>query len=157
MNKIDISLKLIHCQSGMQLDCTIADNVIFNKVIEYNQIECLIGESKDRIILDKYGQLRNIPCPKCIIFPKDQRDWSKFNIEQKFDINTLKPFDKVLVRDNNDKKWRCNFYSGYMEGHKCPFTCVFHVYVQCIPYNEETKHLVGIDEMPPKKYITWEE
>lgn len=38
---------------------------------------------------------------ECTIFPsKDQRDWSKFKVKKpKFNPKTLKPFDKVLVRD----------------------------------------------------------
>lgn len=94
---------------------------------------------------------------ECTLFPsKDQRDWSKFNIEPKFDISTLQHFDKVLVRDNNSV-WRCDFYNSYVESMEFPFKTVRSLYKQCIPYNEDTKHLVDKNEKPPKKYITWEE
>ena len=38
---------------------------------------------------------------------KDQRDWSKFKAPvKKFDYSTLKPFDKVLTRDeDNGYQW----------------------------------------------------
>ena len=38
-----------------------------------------------------------------------------------------------------------------------PFRCLDYGYKQCVPYNDETKHLIGTTEMPPMKYITWEE
>ena len=44
------------------------------------------------------------------LFPsRDNRDWSTFKVEkQKFDVSSLQPFDKVLVRDNGDNAWRTN-------------------------------------------------
>ena len=94
---------------------------------------------------------------ECVLFPsKENRDWSKFNIEPKFDISTLQPFDKVLCRINNNSKWCCEFFS-YCGNDSYKFICIGGAYIQCVPYNDETKHLVGTNEMPPKKYITWEE
>lgn len=55
----------------------------------------------------------------------------------------FKAFDKVLVRDSNDRKWNAGFFSHYSEGLNYPFICVGGGYGQCIPYNEETKHLLG--------------
>ena len=104
------------------------------------------------------GKFTAFPDGECTLFPsKDQRDWSKFNIEPKFDINTLKPFDKVLIRDCNTQKWRCGFFDSYIEGIHTSFNTMTSWYAQCIPYNEDTKHLVGTDEKPQKKYINWEE
>lgn len=38
---------------------------------------------------------------ECVLFPsKENRNWSTYN--PKFNINTLEPFDKVLVRDTNN-------------------------------------------------------
>lgn len=55
----------------------------------------------------------------------------------------FKAFDKVLVRDSNDRKWNAGFFSHYSEGLNYPFICVGGGYGQCIPYNEDTKHLLG--------------
>lgn len=97
-------------------------------------------------------------CGECMLFPsKDQRDWSKFKVKSKFDISTLQPFDKVLGRDCNDEIWLCSFYCHYDNDELFPFRCLDYGYKQCVPYNEDTKHLVGTIEMPPKKYINWEE
>jgi hypothetical protein len=93
---------------------------------------------------------------ECTLFPsKDQRDWSKFSIKPKFNISTLQPFDKVLARDFNNEKWHCDFYESYSEGDYYQFKTINNCYTQCVPYNDETKHLVNKTEMPPKKYITW--
>lgn len=55
----------------------------------------------------------------------------------------LKPFDKVLVRDSNDHEWKAGIFSHYGEGLNYPFICVGCGYGYCIPYNEETAHLLG--------------
>ena len=111
--------------------------------------------SIDNITLD--GRIFAFTNGECTLFPsKDQRDWSKFNIEPKFDISTLQPFDKVLGRYNDNTKWTCDFYECYVDDLR-EFCCIVEVYEQCIPYNDETRHLVDTTEMPPKKYITWEE
>lgn len=84
---------------------------------------------------------------------KDQRDWSKFKAPvEKFDYSTLQPFDKVLVRDSDNSFWKCNFLSQ-MFNHTA--YCVGSYWDQMIPYNDETKHLVGTNNMPDEKYIWW--
>ena len=102
---------------------------------------------------------------ECILFPsKDQRDWSKFTApwlkKGKFDPKTLKPFDKVLVRDNNLSCWRCAFYSHQREtegSNSYRYVTTASSYIYCIPYNEDTKHLLGTSEEAPEYYRYWEE
>ena len=96
---------------------------------------------------------------ECVLFPsKDQRDWSKFKPKQpKFDPKTLQPFDRVLVRDNNDnsERWRCDLFSHISTG--CfRFICAGNGYHYCIPYNDDTKHLVGTTDEAPEFYRHWE-
>ena len=100
---------------------------------------------------------------ECTFFPsKDQRDWSKFTApwykKDKFDPKTLKPFDKVIGRDLVSSKWVCDMFSHY-DKSKCamPYVCVGGFYKVCIPYNDETKHLVGTDEEAPEYYRYWED
>lgn len=53
----------------------------------------------------------------------------------------LKPFDKVLVRDFSRDKWGVSFFSFKKEDfYVCINDCSWN---QCIPYNEETAHLLG--------------
>ena len=103
---------------------------------------------------------------ECILFPsKDQRDWSKFTApwfkKERFDPKTLQPFDKVLVRDDDPCVfWRCSFYS-HTWGHEnittYRYAAMDDSYAFCIPYNDETKHLVGTTDEAPEFYRYWEE
>ena len=95
----------------------------------------------------------------CLLWPsKDCRDWSKFTApwykKEKFNPKTLKPFDKVLVQCNNSESWKVQLFSHIIEGDKiCPYVCISYNYKYCIPYNNDTKHLVGTNEEAPEYYI----
>ena len=53
----------------------------------------------------------------------------------------LKPFDKVLIRDFGSQAWQVSLF-GYKDSdsYYCCNGCGWN---QCIPYNEETAHLLG--------------
>ena len=99
----------------------------------------------------------------CLLWPsKDFRDWSKFTApwykKEKFNPKTLKPFDKVLVKCNNSESWKVQLFSHIIEDDKiCPYVCISYNYKYCIPYNNDTKHLVGTNEEAPEYYIYWED
>lgn len=58
----------------------------------------------------------------------------------------FKPFDKVLVRDNDEGEWYANYFSHYEEDDEdYPYTCIDNSYHCCIPY-ENNKHLLGTSE-----------
>ena len=73
----------------------------------------------------------------------------------------FKPFDKVLVRDEDNEEWYPAHYKFYNKcNEKHPHVCDTMGWKQCIPYNEETKHLVGTTEPyeqpKPKTYhVEW--
>ena len=94
---------------------------------------------------------------KCLLFPsKYEQDWSKFKVKKnKFDPNTLQPFDKVLVRDGKVEGWMCDIYSHKLKDNNS-YMCISNEYYCCIPYNEETKHLVGTMDEAPEYYKYWE-
>ena len=99
---------------------------------------------------------------ECTLFPsKEQRDWSKFerfwdNLKvKKFNPNTLQPFDKVLVRGQKGQYWRTEFFS-HIDNCYLMAVCGCGLWKQCIPYNEDTKHLVGTKEDCPEFYKWWE-
>ena len=97
----------------------------------------------------------------CLLWPsKDCRDWNKFSApwykREKFDPKTLNPFDRVLCKNGLDI-WRCDFFSSYMETYACPNVCIGGCYIFCIPYNDDTKHLVGTTDEAPEYYRYWEE
>ena len=99
----------------------------------------------------------------CLLWPsKDCRDWSKFTApwykKEKFDPNTFKPFDRVLVRidDGDAYCWFADFVSIPGEDS---FLCTMSNKdtSMIIPYNEETKHLVGTTDEAPEYYRYWED
>ena len=56
----------------------------------------------------------------------------------------FKPFELVLIRDEDKHIWRVGLFSHYKEDLSCPYICVgCSTYKQCIPYNEHTAHLLG--------------
>jgi hypothetical protein len=85
---------------------------------------------------------------------KDQDDW--ILIPNKFDPKTLEPFDKVLVRHDDDMPWCTDFFSYYDDEMRAVCTGEVH-YDYCIPYNEDTKHLVGKLKDAPEFYKYWKE
>ena len=75
-----------------------------------------------------------------------------------FDEDTLKPFDKVLARDYLNDNWMADFFEKIEENDiYYNVTCVTCKWVQCIPYNEDTKHLLGTTNDCPEYYKWWEE
>lgn len=55
----------------------------------------------------------------------------------------IKPFDKVLVRDNDEQAWCANYFSHYKNAPDYFYVCINGIYHYCIPYNEHTAHLLG--------------
>ena len=70
----------------------------------------------------------------------------------KFDITTLKPFDKVLMRSSNAREWDATLFSHYRNNkfYGCGMCCD-----QCIPY-EGNEHLLGTTNDCDDFYINWE-
>ena len=80
-------------------------------------------------------------------------------VEPKFNPKTLKPFDRVLTRDSNSEKWHCNYFS-YIDYGDIYFpyaTSGGAGFAYCIPYNEDTQHLVGTCDEPADYYKYWKE
>ena len=157
---IDLTKILKDCPKGFQLYSPIFGIVYLKSVTPYYVYITTIREVE--VIITKNGRyFSEYEDSECILFPsKDQRDWSKFTIhwlkEERFDPKTLKPFDKVLVRDSRDEKWRCEFFSYIRDYAAFPYVSIATGYKFCIPYNNDTKHLVGTIEEAPEYYRYWE-
>ena len=104
---------------------------------------------------DKDGRIFAYYNGECLLFPsRDQRDWSKFKPKKpKFDPKTFQPFDKVLVRDINSEKWKIQLFSHIIKDcFPYEYHCIGSCYNFCIPYNDDTKYLVGTFEEAPEFY-----
>jgi len=76
-------------------------------------------------------------------------------IEPHYNISNFNPFDKVLVRDSDDTKWSCNWFSHYSgEGGVYRFVTTKCGYAQCIPF-EGNEHLLGTTDMCDEMYVNW--
>lgn len=75
-------------------------------------------------------------------------------VPNKFDISTLKPFDKVLVRTSNSDIWECEIFSSYDPNCSNPFHCTARWIKQCIPF-EDNEHLLGTSNDCNEYYKTW--
>ena len=240
--KINIAEILKDCPSGMELDCALYDNVVFDRISNGQIYPIKIKTPEHSILLTKNGCYSDNKFSRCIIFPKGKTTWEgfvppckfkdgdvvattkglwigitaggekgkfiptycviqydgkfeaylnrkesrvfnrlateeekeklfqsikdngyKWNPEtktlekftpNKFDINTLKAFDKVLVRDNNEQFWTCDWFSFHDTKQVYPFACVGHYVSQCIPY-EENQHLLGTTNDCREYFKTW--
>ena len=101
----------------------------------------------------------------CLLWPsKDCRDWSKFTApwykKEKFDPKTLQPYDKVLVRRGNENYnvWFPDFVSDppNNDNNKTLCMCIGDDIAMVIPYNNDTKHLIGTTDEAPEFYKYWE-
>lgn len=63
----------------------------------------------------------------------EQDNWEL--VPDKFDVTTLKPFDKVLARCSSLEKWRIQFFEKFDKTCKFPFICMDGRYSLCIPYS----------------------
>ena len=162
LNLVEI---LKDCPKGTKLYSTIYGEVELNE-ININSSEPIhilvrLGEvNYEKVSLAKDGRLYCGCNGECTLFPsKDQRNWSKFKIKKpKFDPKTLKPFDKVLVRNFNSEKWKVQLFSYIIEDEeRYPYFCINNPYQCCIPYNDDTKYLVGTKDKAPEFYRYWED
>ena len=161
---IDLTKILKDCPSGWKFYSSIYGDVKFLKVgndtdypikfsvIYKDGVERNSSVSKQGLFLASYDG-------ECAFFPsREQRNWSKFTApwlkKEKFDPKTLKSFDKVICR-NGLNVWHCDFFSSFMETWACPYVCSGGSYTYCIPYNDDTKHLVGTNDDAPEYYEYW--
>lgn len=90
-----------------------------------------------------------------LLFFKEQDEWEL--VPDKFNISTLKPFDKVLGRTDNTGIWECDLFSCYNDSELYNnFHCIGVNYRYCIPY-EGNEHLLGTTGDCDDFYKTWEE
>ena len=159
---IDLTKILKDCPKGTELYSLVHGEVEFQKIdisftysilvkLKNGTIESFTSNGK---IFDSYNG-------ECILFPsREQHDWSKFTApwykKWKFDPKTLKPFDRVLVRHVSNGTWKCNIFS-YINPISGCFMCINSDWRCCIPYNDDTKHLVGTTDEAPEYYRYWED
>lgn len=162
---IDLTRILRDCPNGTKFYSPIFGEVYFEKICSDEENAIVLTRGVLEFTFTKEGFYDAVFGEECLLFPsKDQRDWSKFTApwykKERFDPKTLQPFDKVIVLEKHSFVWRCAFYSHIIEieGIKTVgYATTDKYYERCIPYNDETKHLVGTIREAPEFYRYWEE
>ena len=163
---LDLMTILDGCPKGTEFHSSIYGKIIFEG------ITCSPNDNFPIVFRDCQGGCVFLPKSgkydyenaECIVFPsKEQRDWSKFerfwdkSKAERFDPKTLQPFDKVLAKDGFASKWTCSFFSHMDNDVSFPVYCSGGYFKVCIPYNEETKHLIGASDDCPEYYKWWKD
>ena len=68
-------------------------------------------------------------------------------LEVPYNEPVFKPFDRVLVRDDNDSVWRASIFSHIIDGSPFRYACAISNFKQCIQY-EGNEDLVGTAKNP---------
>ena len=166
MNKnINLTRILKDCPEGFELYSSLHGKVIFSGIDENSlkfPIDCtdykgsFISFTKEGCHYNTYSDA------ECVLFPsKNQRDWSKFTApwykKEKFDPKTLQPFDKVLAKDSSTSLWKIELFSHMIKSRVFSCVCMHTNFMYCIPYNDDTKHLLGTTDEAPEFYKYWED
>lgn len=157
--KINLVEILKDCPKGTEFWSPMLGDV---KFIRINKSKIIVDtkECSWEINSDSTVQIDCFTSVEPMLFPsREQRDWRKWVCPKpkkpKFDPKTLQPFDKVLVRDANHNYWCGDILSHINNDKWCDIS--FCSYVQVIPYNEDTKHLVGTKDEAPEYYRYWKD
>ena len=156
---IDLTKILKDCPKGWVLYSCIHGEVYFDCLQSCDYPVLTRLSDGLYVSFSREGKYFNNPDSECRLFPSsEQCDWSKFTApwykKEKFDPKTLKPFDRVLVRDRDIEHWICNLFSHIINDE---YLCIGSCFIYCIPYNDNTKHLVGTKEEAPEYYRYWED
>ena len=169
MNKnIDLTKILKDCPKGWMLYSPIFGKVRFFQIddnCEYKVSVSVINNDghHHEEFFSKEGYFLLGYDAKCLLFPSEELlDWSKFSApwhkKERFDPKTLQPFDKVLIYNIYDicEGWACALFSHIRES-EYPYSTSSGSFKICIPYNNDTKHLLGTTDEAPEFYRYWED
>lgn len=150
------------CPKGTKLYCSFLGNVYLKSIYETFGTIYVTYNGREYIFFDNGKYVINSDAEITLFPSKKNRDWSTFESpkqkKERFDPKTLKPFDKVLVRDNNEQNWRCDFFSFiYATKPRIICRCVTDIWKYTIPFNDDTAHLVGTTDEATEYYKWWED
>ena len=159
---INLTKILKNCPKGWKFWSSLFGEVEFNK-IQYGYISVITKyKNYEPFNTDATITIDDVKSEEIMLFPsKDQRDWSKFTApwfkKEKFDPKTLQPFDKILARNVHSENWNCDIFSNINDNEPYKYNTISNYWKYCIPYNGDTKHLVGTNEEAPEYYRYWED
>ena len=112
MEKINIAELLKDCPKGMELDCSMYDNVVLDTISDGSIYPIKIKTPEHFIFLTKNGCYSDNKFSKCVIFPKGKTTWEGFVPPGKF-----KDGDVLFVdcSDGEDKTYQYIFILNKIE------------------------------------------
>ena len=149
-NKINIAEILKKCPSGMELDCVLYDNVVFDTISDGHIYPIKIKTPEHSIFLTKNGCYSDNKFSKCVIFPKGKTTWEGFVPPCKF-----KNGDIVVTKTSNN----FIFYSIYkgVENRKVLTHVDYNFDSNILMFNDNLSSLCFIDEIVEQRFATEEE
>ena len=120
-----------------------------------------MGASGTQGIISKITDDKYIFTDGSYIFISNQGSWELVHDKKPmFDPKTFQPFDKVLIKRGTESYyvWFPDLISLPPNDFDETILCLTtDDVVMAIPYNEDTKHLVGTNEEAPEFYRYWED
>lgn len=131
----------------------------------YNPI-CVVTKGAAFEYFTKDGRYGDFTDAECCLFPsKDNRDWSMFKQKERFDPKKFQSFDRVLIRydTEGDYMWYPDFFAYFNKNENTNSLDYYGIvsggtgFSSLIPFNDDTKHLIGTTDDCPEYYKWWEE
>ena len=117
--------------------------------------KCLLDEFQQKVVEKLSNEVVSIIVQQVESILNNSKSLHIEKKTKKFDPKTLKPFDKVLgFYEVEGGNWECNIFS-HLIGKECSAVCTGIIYNKFIPYNEETKRLIGTNDDCPEYYKWW--
>ena len=128
MKKINIAELLKDCPKGMELDCTLYDNIVLDSSSNWiYPIKVTTKDGGTSLNLTKYGCISENKNAKCVIFPKGKTTWEGFIPPCQFkdgDVIYTDNFIAILSHiEENGIVWYHCYYCIYTKNFKakCDF------------------------------------
>lgn len=119
-NRINIAELLKDCPKGMELDCTMFENLYFDYILKPEDLILCYTEYdniRTSVTFNKYGAYSGIRQAKCVIFPKGKDTWEGFQIPAKDgDVVVCegqKKITQMFVVQSEHREGRGECYFGY--------------------------------------------
>ena len=159
--KLNLCEILKHCPEGEPFWSPFLGDVKFYDIDQKRNFIVISLESGETWKINTDGTISfgTTTSPEIMLYPsREQRDWSKVKYEpreKKFNPNTLKPFDKIIARIDENGLWCCELFSFIEEGTNLIKGCGGY-YKYCVPYNNDTMYLLNTANEVPEYYRYWE-
>lgn len=128
-NKINIAELLKDCPKGMELDCTVYDNVTFGCIMDGNCYPIQIQTPEGNMLLSEYGCMSLSTHSKCVIFPKGKTTWEGF-------VSPCK-FSKIMTREEQIRQM-AKSYTQVVYGSLNDFSDITDAFVDGAKWADET-------------------